>query len=383
MNYQSKQTSPLIAHVIYQLGVGGLENGLVNLINKIPPEKYRHAIICLTDSTEFKSRLNRNDVEIFHLNKQPGQDWMSFIRLCQLFRKIKPSLVHTRNLGTIEYQIPAIFAGVKNRVHGEHGWDIFDPNGENKKYQWVRRVLKIIIHRFIPLSKQLEKYLLEKIHVPGDKITRICNGVDISIFYPASKDKKQLPDCSFTFADHQIYIGTIGRMHGVKDQLTLVRAFIRILHDSPNLKSKVRLMVIGDGPLKAQAEQLLAEANLDEVSWLPGERSDIAEIMRHLDIFVLPSTAEGISNTVLEAMATGLPVIATDVGGNPELVQDGVTGYLTPKSEPELMAIRIMDYVNDKNKMREHGEKAHQSILTHFSMDKMVNNYLSVYDSFF
>src|ERR1035437_2718619 len=156
---------PLIVHIIYRLGIGGLENGLINLINQLPADTYRHAIVSLKDSTDFRKRLTRSDVDIYQLNKKEGQDWGSFLRLYKLLKQIKPTIVHTRNLATIEYQVPAWLAGVKHRVHGEHGWDVFDPDGSNIKYQWVRRLLNPLIQRFIPLSKHLESYLTEKIKV--------------------------------------------------------------------------------------------------------------------------------------------------------------------------------------------------------------------------
>jgi sugar transferase (PEP-CTERM/EpsH1 system associated) len=289
--------------------------------------------------------------------------------------------VHTRNLATIEYQLPAWLAGVKRRVHGEHGWDVFDPDGRNIKYQWVRRLLKPLIQRFIPLSKHLESYLTEKIKISPEKITRICNGVDTGVFFPLTGHNAPLSGCPFLFSQDQVVIGTVGRMHGVKDQLTLVKAFIWVCEHNPELKHKLRLLIAGDGPLKAQAITLLEENQLTDHFWLPGECNDVAEIMRRLDIFVLPSLAEGISNTILEAMATGLPVIATDVGGNPELVIDGKTGSLIAANDIVLMAEKILDYANSAEKRHQHGQNAHQRVLQEFSLTAMVGQYKAVYDS--
>lgn len=372
---------PLIVHIIYRLGIGGLENGLVNLINQLPTDAYRHAIVCLKDSTDFKARLTRNDIDIYQLNKKEGQDWGSFIKLYKLLKQIKPAIVHTRNLATIEYQIPAWLAGVKHRVHGEHGWDVLDPDGSNIKYQWVRRLIKPFIDQFIPLSKHLESYLTEKIKVSPEKITRICNGVDTRVFYPLAENKAPLSDCPFSFSPDEVIIGTVGRMHGVKDQLTLVKAFIWICEHAPHLKQKLKLLIAGDGPLRVQAINLLEDNQLIDHAWLPGERNDVAEIMRRLDIFILPSQAEGISNTILEAMATGLTVIATDVGGNPELVVDGKTGSLVPAGDMVLMAEKIIDYVNKAEKRHQHGQNAYQRILREFSLTAMVARYKAIYDS--
>jgi sugar transferase (PEP-CTERM/EpsH1 system associated) len=298
-----------------------------------------------------------------------------------LLKQLNPAIVHTRNLATIEYQLPAFFAGVKHRIHGEHGWDVFDPEGSNKKYQWLRRLLKPLIHRYIPLSKQLESYLVDSIRVNPKKITRIINGVDTAVFYPYLNAKSPLIGCPFTVHPGDIVIGSVGRMHGVKDQLTLVKAFIRVCRREAALKPRLKLMLIGEGPLREQAIRLLEENQLMAQSWLPGERHDIADIMRQLDLFILPSQAEGISNTILEAMATGLPVIATAVGGNPELVTEGITGQLTPANDEAAMADHILGYAQDQEKMREHGHNARQRALLAFSQAAMVARYQTVYDS--
>jgi sugar transferase (PEP-CTERM/EpsH1 system associated) len=372
---------PLIVHIIFKLSVGGLENGLINLINNIPKKKYRHAIICLTISTDFSQRLERKDVQIYELNKREGKDWNTFFRLYKLLITIKPDIVHTRNLVAIEYQLSAFFSGVKHRVHSEHGWDIFDPDGLIIKYQWLRRLLNPFIQRFIPLSKQLQSYLITKVKIPEKKIIRICNGVDTQIFHPRLSSRRHLMECPFSFDRDEIYIGTVGRMHGVKDQLTLINAFIKLIDYSPEIKQITRLIVVGEGPLRAEALNILRDKNLDKYVWLPGKRDDVDEIMRHLDIFVLPSQAEGISNTILEAMATGLPVIATSVGGNPELVQEGVTGCLVEKSDSTAMANELLEYVRNKEKREQHGLNAYQLVKKEFSLDIMVNRYVDVYDS--
>jgi sugar transferase (PEP-CTERM/EpsH1 system associated) len=380
---QGMTKPPLVVHIIYRLAVGGLENGLVNLINTMPPEAYRHAIICLKDSSDFKQRITRPDVDVYELHKRDGQDWQSFVNVYRLLKKLQPGIVHTRNIGTLEYQFPALLAGVKHRVHGEHGWDVADPDGTNVKYQWVRRVLKYVVHHFIPLSRHLENYLLDKIHVKPANITRIVNGVDTRIFYPRTGIRPLLSGCPLVLANDDCVIGTIGRMHGVKDQITLVKAFIWVCQHAPAFKNQLKLVIIGDGPLRAQAIALLEGAGLMAQAWLPGARNDVADIQRCLDIFVLPSQAEGISNTILEAMATGLPVIATAVGGNSELVQDGVTGALTPANDAPAMAEKILAYLNQPATRHEHGQQGLQRALNTFSLTAMVANYQAVYGSFF
>lgn len=375
----SQNQPPLIVHIIYRLGIGGLENGLINLINRLPVERYRHAIICLTESTDFSQRIQRQDVAVYEIHKKPGQDWHSFIRVYQLLKQLKPAIVHTRNLAALEYQLCALFAGVSYRLQGEHGWDVFDPDGNNPKYQWLRRFLGLTIHRFIPLSQQLQDYLQKKVGISAKKITRICNGVDTKIFYPRSGEWQIPDDCPLNL-HHKLVIGTVGRMHGVKDQLTLVKAFISACQQSQVFADRSCLFLIGDGPLREQAVQLLAENLLLSKAWLPGERNDIAQILRCMDLFVLPSKAEGISNTILEAMATGLPIIATHVGGNPELVIDAHTGYLVEKENPTGLATAMLELITDDKKRQQFAQAAFTRVQQEFSIDSMVARYQTVYD---
>jgi sugar transferase (PEP-CTERM/EpsH1 system associated) len=367
-----------IAHVIYRLGVGGLENGLVNLINHMPEDRYRHVIICLTDSTDFKQRLHRDNVRVVELHKKPGQDWLSFWRFYQVLKQHGVTLVHTRNLAALEYQIPAFLAGIKHRVHSEHGWDVFDPDGTNKKYQWLRRFLSPLVQVFIPLSKHLQDYLQYKVNIPSKKITRICNGVDAQKFYPGQS--KNISECAFLNESDKLIIGTVGRMHGVKDQMTLAQAFVSLMQMKPEYLDFVRLVMIGDGPLHEQAMQYLDQAQLSHCVWLPGERKDIADLMRAMDIFVLPSIAEGISNTILEAMATGLPIVATRVGGNPELVESRENGVLVHSKAPEAMAKALDTLIADTEQRKRMGLASRRRVEQQFSIDVMVSNYLAVYN---
>jgi glycosyltransferase involved in cell wall biosynthesis len=170
-------------------------------------------------------------------------------------------------------------------------------------------------------------------------------------------------------------------MEEVKDQLTLVRAFLHMLDMESSARRRLRLVIIGEGLLRKEAIRLLKAADAEHLAWLPGERSDIPEVMRALDLFVLPSLREGISNTILEAMASGLPVVATRVGGNPELVNEGETGTLVPPANPIAMAEAIRSYLLHPERLVHHGQAGRKRVETHFSIERMVNGYVEVYDA--
>jgi len=147
-----------------------------------------------------------------------------------------------------------------------------------------------------------------------------------------------------------------------------------------HLRQRLRLAIIGDGALRGPALDLLRQAGILELAWLPGERADIAGIMRGFDVFVLPSLAEGISNTILEAMARGLPIIATQVGGNPELLEEGRIALLVPADDPQAMAEAIAVYADDAANRAQDGAAGRAAVEARFSMDTMVKAYMKIYD---
>jgi sugar transferase (PEP-CTERM/EpsH1 system associated) len=371
-------TRPLVAHVMYRFDTGGLENGVVNLINHMPESAYRHAVISLTTITDFKDRIKRKDVEFYALDKKPGHVLWIYPQLYRLFRQIRPAIVHTRNLAALEVTIPAWFAGVKVRIHGEHGRDVGDFDGTNKKYQWIRRVYSPFVKHYLALSKDLAQYLTHTIGISIKRVAQIYNGVDAVKFYPASS-RLPISDCPFN-EDGLWLIGTAGRMQTVKDQTNLARAFVEALKIAPELTTMLRLVMVGEGPLRKDSIAILQAAGIQHLAWLPGERTDVADVMRGLDCFVLPSLGEGISNTILEAMACGLPVIATAVGGNVELVVEGQSGMLVPAATPNALAKAILSLAQHPERSRKMGLHGRQLIENNYSMEAMVGNYQRLYD---
>ncbi len=373
-----KKEPPLIAHIVHRFAVGGLENGLVNLINATAPERYRHAIISLTDCTDFRNRIRQANVPVIALHKRQGKDFRTHFRLWRLLRKLRPTIVHTRNLPALEFLSVAALAGVRGRIHGEHGRDMYDLDGSSRKYNLLRKAINPFVFRYTAVSDDLCRWLVRTRGLPTEKVVHICNGVDVHRFHPRTGARAPLGPEGFV-RHEMVVVGTVGRMQKVKDQITLVRAFIHLVKSAREARERLRLVMIGDGPLRMESQKSLVEAGVADLAWLPGERSDIPELLRAFDLFILPSIAEGISNTILEAMATGLPVIATRVGGNPELVEDGVVGTLVPPGDPLALAEALRAYLCDPEKLIRHG-RAGRKRAEQFSIEAMVNGYLAVYD---
>jgi sugar transferase (PEP-CTERM/EpsH1 system associated) len=367
---------PLIAHVVYRMATGGLENGVVNLINHLPGERYRHAVIALTEVTGFRDRIERRDVQFVQLDKRPGPGVVLFPRLYRTFRTLAPAIVHTRNLAALEASLPAFLAGVPARIHGEHGRDIDDLDGSSSRYRFVRRVYRPFVHHYVAVSRDLERYLAGPIGVRPASISQIYNGVDTLRFAPAPQ-RADIPGCPFDAADRWV-VGTVGRLQAVKDQTNLATAFVRAARAPGG--ERLRLVIAGDGPLRDTVERVLREGGVADRAWLTGERDDVPTILRGLDCFVLPSLAEGVANTILEAMACGLPVVATRVGGNGELVDDDVTGRLVPAADPPALADALLAYAGEPATARAHGRRARERVLQRFSIERMVADYGALYD---
>ncbi len=369
---------PLVAHVVFHFGVGGLENGIVNLINHLPRERWRHAIVSLTDiSREFSERIARQDVQYIALGKRPGHLVRDYPRLLRIFKQIGPAIVHTRNLAALEAVVPAWAARVPVRIHGEHGWDIQDPEGRRRRYRLVRKLYRPFVNHYIALSQHLAEYLEHQVRVPDEAISQVYNGVDTERFHPGAD--AAFAGCPFRAPDHWV-IGSVGRLEAIKDPLNLVRAFIRAQKLHPAAAQRLRLAIIGDGALRQQVEILLANAGVRELAWVAGERADVPQFMRGLDCFVLPSRAEGVSNTILEAMATRLPIVATRVGGNAELIESGLSGTLVPPADPDALARAIIAYFQDPAMARRHAKAAYHVALTRFSLATMVATYAGIYE---
>lgn len=373
------ESPPLVAHLIYRLDIGGLETLLVDAINRMPAHKYRHAVICLTDYTEFAQRITRPGVELHALHKPPGLGLGAHKRLFKLLRAMRPTVLHTYNLGTIEYHATALLAGVPVRVHAEHGRDAGDPQGVNRKHNLLRRLLVPVIDRYVPVSRDLERWLRGTVGIPQAKVELIDNGVDTERFRPATEASLEAWSAPVD-GRAPFVIGTVGRLQDVKDQATLIEAFARLRAMLPEHRARLRLVLVGDGPLRGRLEQSIADAGLQDCAWLAGPRSDVAPPMRSFSLFALSSIAEGTPVTMLEAMASGLPVVSTAVGGIPDLVQDGATGTLVPVGDAAQLAEALAAYVRDDERTRLHGAAGRARIEQKYSVSAMLAHYVDLYD---
>jgi len=287
-------------------------------------------------------------------------------------RRVGPAIVHSRNWAAFDAVPAARLARVPVVVHGEHGREVGDPHGRNRRRNRVRRVLAPLITRFVTVSRDLERWLVEDVRIPARKVLTIHNGVQLDRFgrssAPEARRELGLPA-------EALIVGTVGRLDPVKDQAGLLRSFAALLPAHPD----AFLVLAGDGPCRADLARLIGELGVGRRVQLLGDRPDVPLVLSAMDLFVLPSIAEGMSNTVLEAMATGLAVVATRVGGNPELVEDGVTGRLVEPQDPGRLTEAIAGYLEDSHVRAVHGKAARQRATEHFGLERMCLTYTDLY----
>jgi len=381
-----------VLHVVHSLEVGGLENGVVNLINRLDPNRFEQIILCLTRSGRLATRIKQQGVRILEMGQSDDGFRLPLAKLIKVFRGVAPHLVHTRGWSTVDAVFAARLAGVPRLVHGEHGRDWKDTEGESWKRIQFRRLIGLMVHRYVVVCDFFRRWLQETCRVRNEKIVHIPNGVDTTKFSPleATPCAQRLPPSAQSLAQSTELrtlrwqlglpgkgplVGTVGRLDPVKDFATLLRGFAAVRNHFP----EVTLVVVGDGPSRSELTQLANDLGLGlYVHWLR-ERDDVPSLLRCFDLFVQTSLFEGMSNTILEAMSTGLPIIATQTGGNGELVTGGENGVLIPVGDPQALAKALAGYLENPELRQLHGQQSRERALHRFDLSLMASRYTALY----
>jgi sugar transferase (PEP-CTERM/EpsH1 system associated) len=318
-------------------------------------------------------RICRKDTEIVCMGNDSTDYFMPF-KLMHLINHIRPQVVHTRNWGTIDGIIAARLARVKYVIHGEHGREFTDLHGSNYRRNLARWVLGRWVNLFVTVSDEIKSWLVHKVGIPEKKVVTIINGVDTKKFSPPANKGKVKQDLGID--PDTFIVGTVGRLDKVKNYQMLLQAVESLIR----YEIPPRLILIGDGPDRDNLEAFVATHKLPNVKFL-GEKGNIRDYLQAFDLFVLTSVGEGISNTILEAMATGVPVIATQVGGNPEIVEDTVTGSLIPSGDYALLSEMITKYMKNRSLGEKHGRAGRLRCEKLFSLNIMVEKYDRLYSN--
>jgi len=367
-----------ILHVVDSWAVGGLQRGLANLVGRMNPSLFEHVICAMRPIDPVNAQpLPAGPVRLISLSGREARSLVQAPALTRKVREVKPDIVHTRNWGTFEALWSAIRVGGCARIHSEHGVDWDSAEKESWRRILCRRLAFQMADRVISVSQQLKDVHTHRTGFPATRIEVIHNGVDSVQFRP-DPEERELVRKEFGIADHELCIGCVANLIPVKDHLTLFRAVDRFAEYA----GPWRLLVVGAGPELPKLTAFLDRRPVwkDRVLFL-GRSSSVSQVLNALDVYVLPSLTEGINNSLLEAMATGLPVVATAAGGTPEVVIDGESGLLFPVGDDARLAEQLLLLQESSEWRHRLGGSALSRVRSEFSIQSMVRKYELLYQS--
>jgi sugar transferase (PEP-CTERM/EpsH1 system associated) len=363
-----------VLHVIDRLHLGGTEKVLAKLIKGLDPDLFQHSI-CTLRGTDPAALSWLSDIDIIDAGCDAAGFQFSVQRLARVMRAIRPTIVHSRNWGGIEGSLAARWIGTPVVVHSEHGYQLNMKLGLPLRQRILRHVAYRCANAVFTVSRELRDFHATQAWWDADSISVLHNGVDGDKFSPSfgvpTRTRRQLGIC-----DEALVIGFVGRLIALKDVKTLLVALESVVPEIPN----VHALVVGSGPeLVSLQGYVVGSPTLHDRVCFAGSREDVAELLKVMDIFVLPSLMEGMSNTLLEAMATGLPVIATEVGGNSEILTDSACGYLFKPGDVADLGKKLLTLLLNGEQRRQYGEEARRKVLTTFSLESMLGHYHQLY----
>lgn len=355
-----------VVHVVSSFDTGGLQNGIVNLANGSDPRRLRHTVLSFSPRIGMKERLRSGDVR--SLSFGGGRELLAFRHIRRALKELRPDVVHTRNWGVWpDGTIAAVAAGVTARVHGYHGRDLANASGELGRRRLLGRLLARFDARIVALTEAMKREFRRDFGVSDEKIRVIPNGIDLDRIDATSEPIGLAGD--FT-------VCTAGRLDPVKNVDLLIEAFLAM----GNREAGDRLLIAGDGPERSRLEALASRLGAGAAIVFLGERRDVPAVMREADVYVQASFYEGMSNTVVEAMACGVAVIATDVGGNPDVVGRDGAGILVPSEDRCALRAaleRLKDRPEERARIAAAGRARARGA---FSLEAMIAAYTALYE---
>lgn len=367
-----------IMHVVYGLGRGGLQTGMENLFGRLDRNRFEHVICALRPPIDHPMCQGLSEyARLMCLNTTDSGSRFQLSAIAKAIREVKPDIVHSRNWGCIEAVLAGRWAGSCALVHGEHGIDTDIVDREPRRRTWFRRVAFEMADRVLAVSHQLGDLHAQRTGFSRDRITVIHNGVNESRFARNARVRESIRR-ELGLAGDEFCVGSVGNLATVKDYMTALKG----IAEMAGTVGKWRFVVIGDGPERPRLEAYIdSQPALRGRVSLMGWTMRVTELLNAFDVFVLSSVTEGICNSLLEAMATSLPVVATATGGNPEVVVDGVSGLLFPVGDSAALAEKLKSLHRQSDRREQLGREALLRVRNEFSTESMAGNYERVYSS--
>jgi sugar transferase (PEP-CTERM/EpsH1 system associated) len=364
-----------VLHVIDRLDMGGTEYVMLKVMKGLEGEEFESRVCAARGFNEDLAHLQEWREKIFVAGQPRSGFQLLVLPLRRIMREFRPHIVHSRNWGAIEAVPAARLAGVPVAIHSEHGYIPEMVHGLPRRQRWIRRGSYAMADALFTVTEELRRYHARQAGIEPERFRVIRNGVDTDRFAPRAAKRQEIR-ASLGIPPSAFVAGIVSRLVSIKDHPTLFRA----AEELASRKMDVRVVVAGSGPERERLEAIVNSSPLlaGRIMFL-GAQDNVAELLNAFDVFVLPSLTEGMSNTILEAMATGLPVLATRVGGNPELVEDRVTGMLFTPGDAEKLSAQMDILLGDEVLRARYGAEARRRAVADFSLDRMLANYRDLY----
>ena len=356
-----------VLHIIPNFGAGGAERLLVDLLEAFDQERFEVAAVSLypESGTILEEEIKEKGLKVYFLNKRRGLDLRMIPQLYRLFRAFRPDVVHTHRYVLRYTLLPMLFCRVPVRVHTVHSVAQKEVDRIGKLVHWIAFRLGGVVP--ISISREVAN-TVRAVYGRGIHTPVIYNGIPTTRFVSrAGRDNAK--------KEKNVVLLHVGRFAPEKNHLLLIEAFALALKEYPTMQ----LWLVGDGSLRPAVEKAIAEMRLAGKVLFLGIRDDVPKLLAGCETFILSSDYEGVPLAVLEAMAAGKPVIATTVGGVPELVEDGVTGILVPPRDPQALAQAILRLVKDPDLRQRMGKAAQERTLERFDIARTAREYEALY----
>lgn len=357
-----------IGFVIWSLGLGGAERVIMQLATGVDKQKFEPIILCLNEKGAFAEEMEEQGVPVYAFNKRGPIDFKMLFKMYKFIRTENIKILHTHLWGANVWgRLAAWFAGIPVIIT-EHNVDVW----KKGIHKIIDKILSPLASKIITVSDEVRKFYINW-GLPSEKLVTVYNGVDVNLFSEAVDVSELKKTYSIDPAD--IIIGWLGRMVPAKDLGTLLQAFK--IAQSKNKHAK--LLLVGDGPDKEEIIALGEKLNLSDSIIYAGFQKKVLEFYHLMDLVALSSTREGHPIVALEAMACAKPMVATSVGGVPELVKDAITGYIVSPKDPEAFAIALDKLLNNMDERKKQGLAAQQLIRDKYSVNVMIKQHEDLY----
>lgn len=373
-----------IVHLITRLDLGGAQQNTLHCVRHHDRERFDVELVAggggvLDVEARAIAGAGIHIVPYLKHAISPWSDLVALFRLRSHFRSRGVDLVHTHSSKAgIIGRLAAFLAGVPVVVHTAHGWSFnrTQPSGVRRGFVMLERMAAPITDRLIMVSRSnLDEGLASRIGRAGQYAV-VRSGIDAAEFRVAGRSRDEVRS-ELGCEPHHVLVGTVACLKPQKGPLDFVRAAAA----AHRRCDRLRFVMAGDGELRAEVEMLAGQLGLGDVLRVLGWRRDVADLMRAMDVFLLTSRFEGLPRVVLQAMASGVPVVATAVDGTPEVVRDGRSGLLVPPESPETAAERVLELVADADLRRRCVDEARRALDETFDIHRMVRDLERIYIS--